>query len=235
MKAAAIIVGAGRGVRMGGEIDKIFLEVDGAPLIVHTWRRFQSLPFISKIVLVVRPGVEKEFYSLATEYGLEQKPFSLVAGGAERQDSVWNGLLAVKEEGYDLVAIQDAARPCTPLAAIEKAFQTAAQYGAAVLAQRVTDTIKESCDGQMVDRTLDRSLLWAVQTPQVFQTKVIYKAIAAAIQRGEKLTDDTAACEMIGQKVYLVESTRPNPKATNPDDLPYIEMLLRKERMQSLK
>jgi len=232
VKAAAIIVAAGRGTRMGGQIDKIFLEVDGAPLIVHTWRRFLSLSSVSKIVLVVRPGMEEEFKRLASVYHLDQKPFSLVVGGAERQGSVWNGLSSVKDE-YDLVAIQDGARPCTPVEAIEKAFRVAAQHGAAVLARRITDTVKESQDGLKVTRTLDRSLLWSVQTPQVFQTHVILKAIAVAIAKGYKLTDDTAACELIGQKVCLVECAAPNPKATSPDDLPYIEMLLRKERALS--
>lgn len=234
MKAAAIIVAAGKGTRMGGQIDKIFLEVDGAPIIVHTWRRFLSLSSVSKIVLVVRSGMEEEFKRLASVHKLDQKSFSLVVGGTERQDSVWNGLSSIREE-YDLVAIQDGARPCTPVAVIEKAFQVAAQHGAAVLARRVTDTVKESQDGLVVDCTLDRSLLWAVQTPQVFQTHVILRAIAEAIKKGYKLTDDTAACEMIGQKVCLVECPAPNPKATSPDDLPYIEMLLRKERALPLK
>ncbi len=225
---------AGRGTRMGGHIDKIFLKVDGAPIIVHTWRRFLSLSSVSKIVLVVRSGTEEEFKRLASMHKLGQKSFSLVVGGAERQDSVWNGLSSIKEE-YDLVAIQDGARPCTPVEVIEKAFLVAAQHGAAVLARRVTDTVKESQDGLEVDRTLDRSLLWAVQTPQVFQTHVILRAIAEAIKKGYKLTDDTAACEMIGQKVCLVECSAPNPQATGPDDLPYIEMLLRNARAVSLK
>lgn len=227
MKAAAVIVAAGRGTRMGGSVDKIFLEVAGAPIIIHTWRRFEKIDSIRKIILVIRSGLEDKFHALAKEYGIK-KPFTLVHGGAERQDSVWNGLSQVGEE-FELVAIQDGARPCTPPEVIEQALSEALKYGAAVLAQRVTDTIKESADGCKVDRTLERSRLWAVQTPQVFRTKIIKKAILEAINCNLKLTDDTAACEMIGQEVRLVPCLRPNPKATNPSDLPYIEMLLKGE------
>lgn len=227
MKAAAIIVAAGRGTRMGGTIDKVFLAVAGAPLVVHTWRRFERLASIEFIVLVVRAGMEETFRKLAIEFGL-RKPFILVQGGEERQDSVWNGLCALGPE-YDLVAIQDGARPCTPLDVMEEALQIASEHGAAVLAQRVTDTIKVSANGSTIDSTLDRSLLWAVQTPQVFQTKIIRKAITTAREKGKKWTDDTAACEGIGQPVYLVNCPRPNPKATSKSDLPYIEMLLQEE------
>ena len=98
--------------------------------------------------------------------------------------------------------------------------------GAAVAAQPITDTIKESIDGRRVERTLDRSRLWAVQTPQVFQLNVIRRALEEVRRRGLIVTDDTAACELIGQPVELVLSTEPNPKVTRPEDLSYIEWLL---------
>jgi 2-C-methyl-D-erythritol 4-phosphate cytidylyltransferase len=106
-------------------------------------------------------------------------------------------------------------------------MEAARETGAAVAAQAVTDTIKESADGKMISRTLDRAKLWSVQTPQTFRVEIIRRAIAAARQRNLILTDDTAACELIGQAVRLVQSAAPNPKVTVPGDLPFIENLLR--------
>jgi 2-C-methyl-D-erythritol 4-phosphate cytidylyltransferase len=126
----------------------------------------------------------------------------------------------------EIVAIQDAARPCTSEALIEATIAAARETGAAVAAQAVTDTIKESGDGQMILRTLDRARLWSVQTPQTFRVEVIRRAIAAARQKMLLFTDDTAACELIGQPVRLVPGTTPNPKVTVPGDLPLVEALL---------
>jgi len=131
--------------------------------------------------------------------------------------------------GCGIVAIQDGARPCTSRAVIEATIQAALEMGAAVAAQRVTDTIKESDGGTLVARHIDRARLWAVQTPQTFRVEVIRRALAAVRERGLLVTDDTAACELIGQPVRLVEGREPNPKATAPADLPYLGLLL--ERM----
>jgi 2-C-methyl-D-erythritol 4-phosphate cytidylyltransferase len=103
-----------------------------------------------------------------------------------------------------------------------------------VAAQAVTDTIKESHDGKTIERTLDRALLWAVQTPQTFRVDVIRRALSEVRRRGLVVTDDTAACELIGQQARLVVSTLPNPKVTRPEDLPCIEALLRTARVSSL-
>src|SRR5687768_13311834 len=107
----AVIVAAGRGTRMGPGIDKLFLEVCGRPIIAHTWAAFDSSPEIQQIVLVIRPNLQAEFDQLAAKYSFK-KSFTYAAGGAERQNSVWNGLLQVPPEA-DLVAIHDGARPCT--------------------------------------------------------------------------------------------------------------------------
>jgi len=153
-------------------------------------------------------------------------PFRFAEGGAERQDSVWNGLCAMTADA-ELVATHDGARPCISLELIEQTIRAAKDFGAAVAAQRVTDTIKQSDDGATISRTVDRSKLWSVQTPQAFRVSVIRQAISTARGRGLNLTDDTAACELIGQAVKLVESKQPNPKVTVPGDLPFIESLLR--------
>jgi len=222
---SAIIVAAGQGTRMGAQVDKLFLELNGCPVVAHTWRRFEEAECIDEILLVVRDGRQPAFAALAEKHRF-QKPFRLVPGGKERQDSVWNGLEALSP-GAEIVAIQDGARPCTSPALIAATAAAARAGGAAVAAQPVTDTIKESRDGKLVERTLDRSRLWAVQTPQTFRVEVIRRALAEVRRRGMLVTDDTAACELIGQPVQLVLSPQPNPKVTRPEDLPYLEALLR--------
>jgi len=222
---SAIIVAAGRGTRMGPNIDKLFLEVAGRPVIAHTWAKLDSAVSVDEVVLVVRAGMEPDFRQIAATLALT-KPYRLAEGGPERQDSVWNGLQAVST-GTDLVAIHDGARPCVTHEIVERCLRAAKDFGAAVAAQRVTDTIKESDDGVAVSRTVDRSRLWSVQTPQAFRLGVIRKALATAREQKLNLTDDTAACELIGQAVRLIESKQPNPKVTVPGDLPFIESLLR--------
>ena len=227
---SAIIVAAGRGTRMGPQIDKLFLEVAGAPVIAHTWRRFDEAKSVDEIVLVIRDGFQDAFANLAASLPRPpSKPYRFALGGKERQDSVWNGLLAVAPE-TSVVAIQDGARPCTPAELIDAAIDAARETGAAVAAQRVSDTIKQSDDGQIIARHLDRSRLWAVQTPQTFRLEVIRRALQAVRDRGVTVTDDTAACELIGQPVRLVECAQPNPKVTVPGDLSYIGLLLGNSR-----
>jgi 2-C-methyl-D-erythritol 4-phosphate cytidylyltransferase len=221
---AVVIVAAGQGRRMGPGIDKLFLEAAGRPVIAHTWLRFDRAASVDEVVLVVRAGMEPSFAELAASLAL-RKPWRLVAGGAERQDSVWNGLAALAA-GCELVAIHDGARPCVSAELIAATFDAARATGASVAAQRVTDTIKESADGSVITRHPDRARLWAVQTPQTFRVEVIRRALSEVRRRGLAVTDDTAACELIGQPVRLVESAEPNPKVTTPADLPVIALRL---------
>jgi 2-C-methyl-D-erythritol 4-phosphate cytidylyltransferase len=224
---AAVIVAAGQGTRMGPNVDKLFLNLNGLPVVTHTWGRFERADAIEHIVLVVREGMQPAFNELAEQLKF-RKPFRLVPGGKERQDSVWNGLEALPECA-EIVAIQDAARPCTTPALISATIEAARETGAAVAAQPLIDTVKESGDGKLIQKTLDRSKLWAVQTPQTFRVEVIRRALAEVRQRGLVVTDDTAACELIGQPVRLVIRPEPNPKVTRAEDLPYIEFLLRQD------
>ncbi len=207
-----------------GRGDKMFLDIAGLPLLGHTWRRFDLLSEADEIILVTRDDARPVLEDLAKRINA-QKPWQLVAGGVERQDSVWNGVNATTAES-EIIAIQDGARPCTPLAAIQLALVTAREMGAAVLARRLADTLKRGDgEGQIVG-TVDRENLWTVQTPQVFRREIILAALAKVRDEGLSITDDTAACEALGQSVKLVECDQPNPKATTPADLPYIESLL---------
>lgn len=226
---SAIIVAAGKGTRMGPNVDKLFLELNGCPVVAHTWRRFEESRDISEIIMVVRDGMQEAFSDLAQKHGFKKK-FKLVPGGKERQDSVCNGLEAISPDAR-IVAIQDAARPCTSDALIRATIEAARETGAAVAAQPVTDTIKESSDGKLIQRTVDRSRLWAVQTPQTFRVEIIRHALSEVRRQGLPVTDDTGACELIGQPVKLVHIAQPNPKITRPEDLAYIELLLRNPGM----
>ena len=202
----------------------MFLDSAGLPLLGHTWRRFDLLSEADEIILVTRDDARPVLEDLAKRINA-QKPWQLVAGGVERQDSVWNGVNATTAES-EIIAIQDGARPCTPLAAIQLALVMAREMGAAVLARRMADTLtRGDSEGQIVG-TVDRENLWAVQTPQVFRREIILAALAKVRDEGLSITDDTAACEALGQSVKLVECDQPNPKATTPADLPYIESLL---------
>ena len=220
----AILVAAGRGTRMGPNVDKLFLEVAGDPVVAHTWRTLDSFAGIDEIIIVVRSGMEEAFAQIARERNF-RKAHRFVHGGRERQDSVWNGLSGLNPAS-EIVAIQDGARPCTSTELIEATIAAARETGAAVAAQPVTDTIKESADGKFISRTVDRSRLWSVQTPQTFRVDVIRRALTEVRQRGMLVTDDTAACELIGQPVQLVTGTKPNPKVTVRADLPLVESVL---------
>jgi len=220
----AVIVAAGRGTRMGPGIDKLFLEVAGHPVVAHTWRRFDRHPLVDHVCVVVRSGMERDFAELGRQLDL-RKPHTLVPGGAERQDSVWNGLAAVPPDTR-WVAIQDGARPCTTDETITRCLRAANASGAAVAAQRAVDTIKEADDRGRVARHLDRARLWTVQTPQCFAVSVLRKALETAREHGILVTDDTAACGLIGAPVDLVECPEPNPKVTVPSDLGWIALWL---------
>jgi 2-C-methyl-D-erythritol 4-phosphate cytidylyltransferase len=212
---------------MGSGIDKIFLEINGEPVISHTWRRFEECRVVDEIVLVVREGLQEAFHEIATIHRFG-KSYRVVTGGAERQDSVWNGLEAVSPNS-ELVSIHDGARPCVTPRQIETCLDAARAYGAAVLAQRAVDTIKESDGGNQILRHLDRSRLWSVQTPQCFRTATIRRALQAIRESGALVTDDTAACAAIGQSVILVQSDLPNPKVTSPADLDWVEFQLARQ------
>ncbi len=221
---SAVIVAAGKGSRMGGARDKLFLEANGEPIIAHTWRRFDQSPGVDEVVVVIRLGREAAFQKVAEQIRVE-KSFRLVGGGAERQDSVWNGLRATSEAAR-LVAVQDGARPCSSSRIIADCLAAAEHWGASVAAARVADTLKEADGEGMILRNVDRTRLWAVQTPQVFRREILMRALQHAQAVGAHFTDDAAACEWIGQPVALVENNHPNPKVTVEADLPFVEWLL---------
>jgi 2-C-methyl-D-erythritol 4-phosphate cytidylyltransferase len=198
--------------------------VAGRPVIAHTWERFDRFSEIAHIVVVIRDGMQKAFQEIAAQIKTT-KPFTFAIGGKERQNSVWNGLEALPRE-TTIVAIQDGARPCTSEQIIRDTLAAAAETGAAVAAQKVTDTIKEAGPNNIIARNVDRAHLWSVQTPQAFRIDVIRRALSEVFARNLAITDDTAACELINQPVRLVESASPNPKVTTQADLAFVGLCL---------
>lgn len=219
---SAVVVAAGSARRMEG-IDKMLAPLGELPVLVHTLYAFQDCPAIDEVVVVTREDLLVEVSRLCKEYGLD-KVSKVVIGGAERILSVRAGLREVRPDA-ELVAIHDGARPLVPQSVLEEAVARAAVTGAAAPAVPVTDTIKRGENGLAVE-TVDRSALWAVQTPQVFEAGLIRAALEKAVADGENLTDDCAAVERLGMKVSLTMGSRENLKITTPVDLLMGEAIL---------
>ena len=219
---SAVVVAAGSARRMEG-IDKVLAPLGGVPVLVHTLRAFQQCPRITQVVVVTREDLLVEVADLCRDFALT-KVTKVVKGGAERIHSVQAGLNEVREDA-ELIAIHDGARPLLPPQVLEEVLQTAARTGAAAPAVPVTDTVKRAQDGLAVE-TVDRSTLFAVQTPQVFQADLIRAAVHKALEDGEVLTDDCAAVERLGMKVSLTRGSRENLKLTTPFDLVVGEAVL---------
>ncbi len=222
MKVTAVVVAAGSSRRMGR--DKLWIPLSGHPVARYCLTALQSFEEVFEIILVTREDSFGDFRALAEEAGVS-KLRSIVAGGKERQDSVWNGLQPVSPEA-DLVLVHDAARPLLCRDIFEPTARAAQECGAAVCGSPVVDTIKEVDENGFVLRTPARASLMAVQTPQIFHRSVIVEAYRRLMAEGRSVTDDTAAAESLGCRVRVVTVAAPNIKITHPDDIPFVEQLL---------
>ena len=219
-KCGAVIVAAGSASRMGG-IDKVMAQLQGEPMIRRTVRTFQACDCISEIVIVTRQDLILPITGLCKDFS---KVKAVVAGGSSRQESVHLGLNALSKE-MKLAAIHDGARPLVTWQVIDRAVRAAHSYGAAAPAIPVKDTIKVASAGVVVN-TPDRSTLWAVQTPQVFDFDLLRGALRKAEEDQAQVTDDCSAVERMGMSVRLVEGEERNLKVTTPMDLKIAEMIL---------
>jgi len=219
-----VIVAAGRSERMGGKVDKAFLSLGMKPVLVHSLTAFEKCPDIDGVVLVVRKDRVGAARNMAQMFGC-LKVKRVVAGGAMRQVSVENGLAVLHEE-VKIVAVHDGARPCVSPELISETIKAAKRHGAGVAAVRLTDTVKQVDKGYTVTKTLDRSKLWAVQTPQTFKRALLEKSFKIVKKKGVKITDEASALELAGEKVHLVPAVVSNIKITAPDDLPLAAALL---------
>ncbi|MUG03354.1 2-C-methyl-D-erythritol 4-phosphate cytidylyltransferase [Bacillus tequilensis] len=226
MSYDVVIPAAGQGKRMKAGRNKLFIELKGDPVIIHTLRVFDSHRQCDKIILVINEQEREHFRHLLSDYPF-QTSIELVAGGEERQHSVYKGLKAVKQE--KIVLVHDGARPFIKHVQIDELIAEAEQTGAAILAVPVKDTIKRVQDLQ-VSETIERSSLWAVQTPQAFRLSLLMKAHAEAERKGFLGTDDASLVEqMEGGSVRVVEGSYTNIKLTTPDDLTSAEAIMESE------
>jgi len=220
-KVGAVIVAAGESQRMGG-VDKVFALLGGKPVLARVIDAFQQCNSVAQVVVVVsRENLEK-CQQLVTEGG-GSKVIEVCAGGRRRQDSVAAGLSHLSQCQW--VVIHDGARPLLTVDLIERGLEAAGEMGAAVAAVPVTDTVKMAGDDRLVQQTLPRRNLWAVQTPQVFRFDIITEAYERA--QGEA-TDDASLVEQLGYKVRLYMGSYHNIKVTTPDDLALAEVLWQK-------
>jgi len=219
----AIIAAAGIGSRMQADRAKQLIELGGVPLLVHTLRRFEECGAVDSVILVLQPSLTAEVLALASRHNFT-KITRVVAGGAERQDSVYRGLQVITPDTAGVVAIHDAARPFVRPDEIRTVIELAASKGAALLAVPATDTIKQVRSGR-VQRTLDRRTIYNAQTPQAFQYSIIREAYDRAFEDGFVGTDDSQLVERIGHRVSVVEGSYTNIKITRPFDLRLAEAI----------
>jgi len=219
-RCGAVIVAAGTASRMGG-IDKVMAELQGEPMIVRTVREFQNCDAISEIVIVTREDLILPITNLCA--GME-KVKAVVAGGKSRQESVGLGLNALGDK-IQLAAVHDGARPLITWQLIDRTVRAANSYGAAAPGIPVKDTIKVA-QGGVVKTTPDRSTLFAIQTPQVFDIALLRGALKKAAQDNAQVTDDCSAVERMGMSVKIVEGDERNIKVTTPMDLKIAQLLL---------
>jgi len=221
MTCSAVVPAAGRSVRMGE--DKLFLPLGEVPVILRTLRALESSVYITEIILVTREELIVPLGQLCKDAALE-KVRKIVVGGETRADSVLAGLREA-DPASELIAIHDGDRPLVTADIINAAIEKAAQRGAAAPAVPVKDTVKRAVDG-VVAGSLDRSELYAVQTPQVFEHGLILGALEKAVADGAAITDDCSAVERIGMPVCLTEGSYDNIKLTTPEDLAVAEAIL---------
>ncbi|MFK3961722.1 2-C-methyl-D-erythritol 4-phosphate cytidylyltransferase [Guptibacillus hwajinpoensis] len=226
MKYSVVIPAAGQGKRMNAGKNKQFIMLEGKPIIVHTISVFQSDPHCEEIVLAVNEREHEDFHSLIQEYGLT-KVSHVVTGGYERQQSVYEGLKAL--QGDKIVLIHDGARPFFTHEVANQAATAAKDYDGAIVAVPVKDTVKQ-VDELKVQKTIDRSSLWAVQTPQAFRLSVIKGVHKWAEENGVIGTDDASLVEMNGRSVQVIPGDYWNVKLTTPEDLIFARAILREKR-----
>jgi 2-C-methyl-D-erythritol 4-phosphate cytidylyltransferase len=223
LSITAIIVAAGSSRRMG--FDKLFAPLHGQAVVGHSIAAFQQCEEVDEIILVSQPERHEALQELVAERGYD-KVVRVIAGGAERHLSVWQGLQAV-DPAAEFVAIHDGARPLIQPELITRCIALARLEGAACCAVPVADTLKRASADQKVIGSVDRSHLWAMQTPQIFATALIVQAYAQIIAVGELVTDEVSAVQQLGKEIALLANDEWNFKITFPADLTLAEQVLR--------
>jgi 2-C-methyl-D-erythritol 4-phosphate cytidylyltransferase len=221
----ALVPAAGRGLRMGGSVPKQFLSLGGEPLIIQSLRMLQAAPVVDQIILAVPPAdIEYCEREIVSRHRFT-KVTKVVAGGAERQDSVRCALAHVPPD-TGIVLIHDAVRPFVTIQMIVEVVAVAKKEGAAIIALPMRDTVKQVRMDKTIERTVDRTPLWLAQTPQAFRWDWIEAAHKKAHAEGIRATDDAFLVEWLGYPVTVVEGSGENIKVTRPEDLVIAEAIL---------
>ncbi|MGR3766453.1 2-C-methyl-D-erythritol 4-phosphate cytidylyltransferase [Rossellomorea sp. NS-SX7] len=228
MEYQVVIPAAGQGKRMKAGKNKLLLELDSCPVIIHTLRVFDQDPSCKGIYLAIHPGDREALQKLIQRYNI-QKVVKLVEGGEERQHSVYNALLEIDHE---IVLVHDGARPFIKPTMIHHLVKEAKSSGAAIAAVPVKDTIKK-VKGGVVEETVERSSLWMVQTPQAFRVSLLKRAHREAAEAEFLGTDDASLVERLNIDVSVVESDYDNIKLTTPEDLYFAEAIVKKQEEMS--
>ena len=221
MKASLILLAGGKGLRMGGETPKQFIEVEGKFIAEHALDPFLDHLLIDQIVIVCDSSYRNLFDSIQTD-----KDIVFVDPGVERQHSLLNGLSAIKGDD-SMVIVHDAARPFINRAYIEPLITQAHQHGAAILGVRAVSTLKQASSDQFVTKTVDRSTIWEIQTPQVAPKQVLLKGLAKANEEHLMITDEASLLEGIGFPVKIVEGDSLNFKVTSKTDIKLMQSMLK--------
>ena len=225
MSVCAVVPAGGTGTRMGGTVPKQFLELNGKPILYYTLKTLQDCGIISELILVVP---EKEYENACTDWlGKPEIVKKVVVGGAKRQDSVYNGFCELSPQ-TEIVLVHDGVRPFLSHQMIQESVDAAREYGAAITAIPVNDTIKKVDDSGLVSKTVDREGLWRVQTPQVFRYELLEEAFKKANSEKFYGTDEGTLIEHLGKPVKVVEGSEQNIKITRPEDLRLSEIFISK-------
>lgn len=229
MGVTALIPAAGAGRRMGQTTGKLFMTLNGKPILVLTLEVFQRHPDVSSIAMAVPPGEADRFIELVNEFRID-KVTKILPGGRERQDSVYNLLKGI--EPPDIVAIHDGARPLLSKSDLSRILKIPDGYDGAVLGTPLKDTIKQVGSGEVILGTPRRDDFWLAQTPQVFHFEILLRSYERVIKENIKVTDDSAIIEHCGGKVKLMAAGQENLKITTRGDIAIAEALLKQRELE---
>lgn len=221
----AIVPAAGTSSRMGSE-NKLFMHLNCVPVLTRTLQAIDKAELVDEIIVATRQELLEEVAQLCAQAGLRKK-VKVVLGGATRTESVLAAAMEANPKAQ-LLAVHDGARPLVLPEDFDHVIRFACNTYAAAPAVPVTDTVKVADETGLITATPDRSTLFAVQTPQVFQADLLKAALQAALQDGATLTDDCAAVERLGKQVYLTTGNRENIKITTPVDIAIAEAILQR-------